>query len=175
DRALLDDLHRRREGTRAHEERNVIRLASAHAAADLHPTAADLLANDRRRDHLGLALFDQHDRHALADVVAGYFLEDARAGAVENILGARGILHSGKLHDHAIGPLLLDDGLGNAELIDAIAQDGDVLLHGAVLDPLLRLGFQIRNQPGLAAGIDFPQLQIRERLVELLKRTRALT
>ena len=52
-------------------------------AADLHAAAADFLADHRRRDHLGLALLDQHDRHALADVLARHFLEDARAGAVE--------------------------------------------------------------------------------------------
>src|SRR5439155_20737824 len=32
---------------------------------------------------LGLAFFDQHDRHALADVLARHLLEDARAAAVE--------------------------------------------------------------------------------------------
>jgi hypothetical protein len=83
DGALLDDLHRRGERARAHQERDVVGLARRHAARDLHAAAADLLADHRRGDHLGAALLDQHDRHALADVLARELLEDARAGAVE--------------------------------------------------------------------------------------------
>ena len=52
-------------------------------AADLHAAAADLLADHRRGDDLALALLEQHDRHALADVLARHVLEDAGAGAVQ--------------------------------------------------------------------------------------------
>ena len=65
-----------------------------------------------------------------------------RRGAAEDVLGARRVLHARELHHHAVGALLLDDRLGDAELVDAVAQDRDVLLHGAVLDALLRLGLE---------------------------------
>ena len=70
-----------------------------------------------------------------------------RRGAAEDVLGARGVLHARQLHDDAVGALLLDDRLGDAELVDAVAQDRDVLLDGAVLDALLRLGLQARDEP----------------------------
>ena len=69
-------------------------------------------------------------------VVDHSYLE--RCLPAENVLGARGILHAGQLHDHAIRALLLDDRLGHAKLVDAVSQDGDVLLDRAVLDSLLR-------------------------------------
>ena len=40
-----------------------------------------------------------------------------RRGAAEDVLGARGVLHAGELHDDAIGTLLLDDRLRDAELV----------------------------------------------------------
>ena len=75
-----------------------------------------------------------------------------RRGAAEDVLGARGVLHAGQLHDHAFAALLLDDRLGDAELVHAVAQDLDVLLDGAVLDLLLRLGLERRDEAQLAAG-----------------------
>ena len=60
-------------------------------------------------------------------------------GTTEDVLGARGVLHARQLNDDAIDPLLLDDRLGDAQLVDAIAQDRDVLLDGARLDRALRL------------------------------------
>ena len=83
DRALLDDLHRRRQRAGAHQQRDVVGLARRHAAADLHAAAADFLADHRRGDDFRLALLDQHDGHPLADVVARDLLEDARAAAVQ--------------------------------------------------------------------------------------------
>ena len=83
---------------------------------------------------------------------AGVLVDHAdfeRRGAAEDVLGARGVLHAGQLHDDAVGALLLDDRLGDAELVDAVAQDRDVLLDRAVLDALLRLGLQRRDR---AAG-----------------------
>src|SRR5262249_47231225 len=60
---------------------------------------------------------------------------DLEAGRpAENVLRARGVLDAWQLDDDAIGALLLDDRLGDAELVDAIAQDRDVLLDCAVLD-----------------------------------------
>src|SRR5947208_3252287 len=69
----------------------------------------------------------------------------------ENILGARGVLHARQLHDDAIAALLLNDRLRDAELVDAVAQNRDVLLDGAVLNALLCLGFESCNQAKLAA------------------------
>ncbi|CAM5215645.1 hypothetical protein CDEF62S_02797 [Castellaniella defragrans] len=45
--------------------------------------ARNLGADHRRRDHLALAVFEQHDRHALADVVARHVAEDARALGIQ--------------------------------------------------------------------------------------------
>jgi hypothetical protein len=50
------------------------------------------------------------------------------------ILGAR------QLHDDAPLALALDDGLGHAEGVDAVAQRGDVLLQREVLDLFLFCG-----------------------------------
>ena len=73
-----------------------------------------------------------------------------RRGAAEDVLRARRVLHAGQLHDDALGALLLDDRLGDAELVDAVAQDLDVLLDGAVLDALLRLGLERADEAELA-------------------------
>jgi uncharacterized iron-regulated membrane protein len=55
----------------------------AHAAGNLHAAAADFGTDDRRGDDFALALFDQQDGHALADVLARDVLEDAGAGRIE--------------------------------------------------------------------------------------------
>ena len=74
-----------------------------------------------------------------------------RRGAAEDVLGPRGVLHARQLHDDAVAALLLDDRLGDAELVDAVAQDRDVLLDRAVLDALLRLRLEARDESELAA------------------------
>ena len=55
------------------------------------------------------------------------------------------------MDDDAIAALLLDDRLGDAELVDTIAQNRDVLLNRAILNALLGLGLQSRDEPKLAA------------------------
>ena len=67
-----------------------------------------------RRDHLGLALLDEHDGHPLADVLARHFLEDARAGAVQ--------IH---VHRRFVGALV-EAGL---RVLDAIAGEHDLPPH----------------------------------------------
>ena len=69
-----------------------------------------------------------------------------RRCAAENVLGARRVLHAGQLHDDAIGALLLHNRFGDAEFVDTVAQDGDVLLYRAVLDACLRLLVQARGE-----------------------------
>ncbi len=107
---------------------------------------------------------------------AGFVVDHAdfeRRGAAEDVLGARRVLHAGQLHDDAVGALLLDDRLGDAELVDAVAQDLDVLLDRAVLDALLRLGLQARDEPQVAAGAALGVAQ-REVGIVLLDLVRAL-
>ena len=55
------------------------------------------------------------------------------------------IVKSEQRHFDAVGTLLLDDRLGDPQLVDAVAQDLDVLLDRAVLDALLRLGLELRQ------------------------------
>ena len=239
DGALLDDLHGcgQRPGTQ--QQRDLARLGSGHAAADLDPPAADLLADDRRGHHFALALFHQHHGHALAHVLARDLLEDARTGAIESdvhcrlpglvvearlrigdavagqhhlaleqdrmalavvqqlgaewnlslhrrlqrgriavllvdhphfqrggapedALGVRGVLHAGQLDHDAIGTGLLDDRLRHAQLVHPVAQRGQVLLDGELLNALLRLRPQRTDQQILAVAILATQQQVGE-------------
>ncbi len=100
DGAFLDDFHRRGQRAGAQQQRDVVGFDGAHAAGNLHPAAADLGADHRRGDHFALALFDQQDGHALADVLARHVLEDARAGGVQR-----------EVHRRFLG-LVVEAGLG---------------------------------------------------------------
>ena len=51
-----------------------------------------------------------------------------RRGA-QDLLCLGGVLHAGQLHDDAVAALLLNDRLGDTELVDPVAQGGDVLLQ----------------------------------------------
>ena len=138
------------------------RLRIVDAVAGEH----HLPAHDQR---LAAALGEEiaADRHAAADraiqrarvVVDHADLE--RGGAAEDVLRAGRVLHARQLHDDALGALLLDDRLGHAQLVDAIAEDLDVLRDRAVLDALLRLGLQAGDEPQVAAAaIGFAELQV---------------
>ena len=98
-------------------------------------------------------------------VVDHSYLE--RCLPAQDILGACGVLHAGQLHHHAVCALLLDDRLGNAELVDPVSQDGDVLQDRAVLDPLLRLGLEAGGQLELVARIGAVEREIGEGAVDL--------
>ena len=65
------------------------------------------------------------------ELQSGHFAED--------VFNLGRILDAGQLHVNAIDALLRDDGLRYTELVDAIAQRGDVLLQCVVL-PRLHLG-----------------------------------
>ena len=65
--------------------------------------------------------------HAVLDIHQPVF--QGRRGA-KNLLGARRVLHARQLHHDAVRALLLDDGLGHPQFIDAVAQRGDVLFDG---------------------------------------------
>jgi hypothetical protein len=56
------------------------------------------------------------------------------------VLQPRRVLGAGQLHDDAPLALALDDGLGDAQRVDAVAQRGDVLLQREALDLLLLCG-----------------------------------
>jgi hypothetical protein len=51
-----------------------------------------------------------------------------RRGAAENVLGLGRVLHARQLHDDAVGALLGDHRLGDAEFVDAVVQRRHVLL-----------------------------------------------
>src|SRR5690606_28513295 len=95
-----------------------------------------------------------------------------RRRRAEHALGLRRILNARKLHENAIEALALHDGLGHAELVDAVTQRDYVLLDREVL-PLAdhRLG-RPYPEPGPAAdlrALDDQPLGQREllRLVEV--------
>ena len=52
-------------------------------------TAADFLTDHWGRHHLAVSLLEEDDRHALADVIAGHFLEDPGALVVERQIHGR--------------------------------------------------------------------------------------
>ena len=88
--------------------------------------------------------------------IAGMRLDHAyfeARGAAENILGARGVLHARQLHHDALGALLLDDRLGNAQFVDAVSERRDVLLDGRLLGFRLRLGGERRDDAELARPV----------------------
>ncbi len=219
----------------AQQQRGVVGFHGAHAAGNLHAAAADLGADHRRGDHLALALLDQQDGHALADVVARDVLEDAgaggverqvhgrllrlvveaglgvgqavagqhhllldqqrlaaalvvdlgaerrvagqrgiegagrvvdhadfeRCGAAEDVLGLGRVLHAGQLDDDAVGALLLDDRLGDAELVDPVVQRRDVLLQREFAQALDRFRLERGDQPRLGRVALFGEDQVR--------------
>ncbi len=69
-----------------------------------------------------------------------------RRRRAQNLLCPRCILYAGQLNHNALRPLLLDDWLGDTQLVDAIAQCVEVLLQGKTLQ-LRLIGFgQLQNQ-----------------------------
>src|SRR5690606_10809111 len=76
-----------------------------------------------------------------ADRLVGIALDHAavfqRRGGAEDALGLGGVLHARQLDHDAVRALALDHRLGHAELVDAVAQGDDVLLH--------RLGGDLRD------------------------------
>jgi hypothetical protein len=74
------------------------------------------------------------------------------AGAADDVLGARRVLHTGQLHHHAVAALLLDDRLGHAQFIDALVQRVDVLLQRLRLDVGNGLGRQAAHQAHAFGG-----------------------
>ena len=57
-------------------------------------------------------------------------------GGAEDFLGARGVLDARELDDDAVGALALDKRLGDAELVDTVPDDVDVLVDSVGLELL---------------------------------------
>jgi hypothetical protein len=81
-----------------------------------------------------------------------------RRRRAQDLLRLRRILHARQLHDDAIAPLALNNGLCDTQLIDTIAQRRDVLLQGEGLHLVRRLLVELDEQrrllPILALGHD---------------------
>src|SRR5438445_743796 len=74
-------------------------------------------------------------------------------GAAQDLLGARDVLHAGELHHDAVGALLLDHRLGHAELVHALVQRADVLLHRRLLHALLHFGLERADEDEVLAVV----------------------
>ena len=90
-----------------------------------------------------------------------------RRGAAEDVLRFRRVLHAGQLHDDAVGALLLDDRLGHAQLVHAVAQRRDVLLQREVLRARLRLGLERADDAEFVAVVLRAQLADRAACVSI--------
>ena len=84
-----------------------------------------------------------------------------RGRAAEDVLGARGVLHAGQLDHDAVGALLLDHRLGDAQLVDPVVQRGDVLLAARCRGPRARVcGLSVGDQLQVAAVGRFGDRQV---------------
>ena len=97
-----------------------------------------------------------------------------RRGAAEDAFHLRRVLHAGQLHHDAVETLLLDDGLGHTERVDAVVEGGDVLLDGGFLHATFRLGFDDGGQPQVRAVAAVGQRQIRQRIGHRVARAAAI-
>ena len=100
----------------------------------------------------------------------GQFIDHAdfqRGGAAQNVLGLGGVLHPGQLHHHAIHALLLDHRLGHAELVDAVAQGGDVLLQREFLHALLGYRFEFGGQREFIGSVGRREQQVAKSIRQL--------
>src|SRR5690606_31286702 len=68
--AFFNDLHGSSKRAGTQQQRRVGRFLGCHAAADLYLPARNFAADDRSGNDFALALFEQHNGHALVDVVA---------------------------------------------------------------------------------------------------------
>ena len=87
--ALFDDVHRGGQRTGTQQQGGFIGFHRGHAAGDLHLAPANLATDHRRGDHFTLALFDEQDGHAFADVVTCDIAEDTRAGGIKRQVDSR--------------------------------------------------------------------------------------
>ena len=72
------------------------------------------------------------------------------------------VLHARQLHHHPIGARLLNDGLRNPELIDAVAKSSNVLLYSRILYAFLSFRFKSGDHMKLSPCIVFPKVQVRD-------------
>src|SRR5690348_5927185 len=74
-----------------------------------------------------------------------------RRGGTQRTLGRSGVLHARQFDHDPVLPLLLDQGLGNAERVDAVAQGGDVLGDGGLRELLQHVRLDGGLEPVAAA------------------------
>ena len=99
-----------------------------HLLFDDHGLPAAFQKTLRAKRHSACAVFGRARFQGLIDHA---HFQCGRAA--QNVLGLGGVLHARQLHHDAVLALLLDDGLGHAQLVDAVVQGGDVLLERLVL------------------------------------------
>src|SRR4029434_9826460 len=80
--------------------------------------------------------------------------------AAENVLGAGGVLHARELHHYPVRTLLLDDRLGDAELVDTVAPGRCGVRARTTLIVFLCFRLERREEPQLAAAARFLQGQV---------------
>ena len=86
--------------------------------------------------------------------VAAHHAYFQRGGAPDDVFGLGGVGHAGQLHHDAVGARLLDNGLGGAQLVYAVMQRGDILLHGIAADlRQQRVGQRHGNLVAVAADL----------------------
>jgi len=83
-----------------------------------------------------------------------------RGRAAQDVFGLGRVLHARQLHHDAVCTLLLDDGFGHAEFVDAVVQRGDVLFQRLVLHPAGRFGLDGERQAhiGPVGGLGHQQV-----------------
>src|SRR5664279_5532498 len=107
-----------------------------------------------------------HRRERTAAVIHELELEEARRP--DDLLDAARVVHARNLDHDAVGALPLDDGLGDAEGVDAIADRLDGLARRLVLDrdPL---GVLVGDLPLAPALVDGPRVRRKNRRDEILE------
>ena len=120
DGAFLDDVHRGGQRTGTQQQRQVAGVLGRTHARDLE-AAAQFGLDGGHRQHLALALLEEHHGHGLVDVLAGDFAQVAAAGLVQ-------------AHGHGRLLVLVEGGRGVGELL--AGEDGLTPQHHRGATPL---------------------------------------
>src|SRR5678816_3137593 len=107
---------------------------------------------------LEMRMVDDSLEARLAAIVDHAHLE--RRGAADDVLGLGRVLHAGQLDDDAVGALLLDHRLGDAELVDAVVQRRDVLRDRRRLDALGGVGLEVAGELPVGALLALDPVEV---------------
>src|SRR5690606_31829561 len=119
---------------------DIVGLAGIHPTGNLNPAATNFGADHGCGHDLSLALLEQDDRHALADVFPSRLLKDARARAVQADVHCRlaGLIVETRLR--IVDPLAGEDDLlaheqryaaAFAALVEELAIERNLAAHGS--------------------------------------------